>query len=599
MGGELQSVMMKWHMDFYAEFSAICVALQVGPDSGARDDWDDFLQRYEEWSRAPSNPASIENIYTNPDLVRSVYIWETSRQSNPQLLHLNWRAGKIETASVPPDLKALLAHLQQNSMSLQAALHAWASDDSTRKERLQSAEPTAPTYRLGRGVTTGWQFDEEIPAVVHPILHRTRHGSVHAKAPTNLDPVDWIVIVLNLDTVKNRIFPELARRYFSSGHDLEYKVAIAAIGKRPRLLYSSDPEFGVKDVTGSDSVMNIFGPPSAGTEDILSQTVKNREPVRGDEWRSFSGPVWFPVIQETSESGPWMLFVRHRKAPLEATITSVWRANLISGGVVLILLATSVVLVVIASQRAQGLASMQMGFVASISHELRTPLAAIFAAGQNLTDGFARDHSQYGSIITTQARQLINLVDQILLFAAMKDRKQKYHLAPVQMGEVLTGLRQTTLAMLEQSGFDVDFRVQEKLPCVFADQQALLRCLQNLVDNAAKYSGDSRWVGVCAELHESASHGKQIKISVADHGMGISSSELERIFEPFYRGPRAIAAQIHGTGLGLSIVRHIVTAMGGSMSVTSQVGLGSVFVLHLPVAVVPDPVALQEPLISR
>ena len=122
MGGELQSLMMKWHLDLYGEFSAICFALQVGPDSGARDDWDDFLQRYEEWSRAPSNPETVENIYTNPDLVRSVYIWETSRHSNPRLLRLNWEAERIEVSSIPPDLQALLGHLRQNSATLSKQL---------------------------------------------------------------------------------------------------------------------------------------------------------------------------------------------------------------------------------------------------------------------------------------------------------------------------------------------------------------------------------------------------------------------------------------------------------------------------------------------
>ena len=598
VGAELQSLMMKWHLDLYGEFSAICSALQVGPDSGARDDWDDYLQRYEEWSRAASNPQTVENIYTNPDLVKNVYIWETSRRSKPRLLRLNWEAGKIESSSIPHDLHELLGLLQQNSATLEGALHAWDWDASTGKEQLSRGVEDVPIYRLGRNAITGWQFDEEIPAIVHPILHRTQHPSVHARAPSNLDPVDWMVIVLNLDTLKRRIFPELTRRYFSGGQELEYRVATVALGNRPRLLYSSDPDFGVKDLTGSDSVMDIFGPPLEGTEDALAQAVKHRESIPGGKWRSFSGPAWFPVIQETSESGPWMLFVQHRKAPLEATITGVWRSNLMGGGAVLILLASSVGLATIASQRALSFANRQMGFVASLSHDLRTPLAGILTAGENLSDGFATDHSRYGAIITTQAHQLIDLLDQILQFAAAKDGKEKYRLAPVQIGEMVTALRQTTLAMLEQSGFVVDVRVQEKLPCVLADRQAILRCLKNLVDNAAKYS-DKRWLGICAELEESPDLGRQIRISVADHGVGISSSELQRIFEPFYRGPRAIAAQIHGTGLGLSIVKKIVTAMGGSLSVTSQVGRGSVFAVHLPVAVVSDLAASQGPLTSR
>jgi len=79
VGSNLQSSMMAWNLDFYGELSAICIALQVGPDSGARDSWDDYLQRYAEWSRAETGPDSLENIYKNPDLDENVYIWETSQ----------------------------------------------------------------------------------------------------------------------------------------------------------------------------------------------------------------------------------------------------------------------------------------------------------------------------------------------------------------------------------------------------------------------------------------------------------------------------------------------------------------------------------------
>ena len=98
---------------------------------------------------------------------------------------------------------------------------------------------------------------------------------------------------------------------------------------------------------------------------------------------------------------------------------------------ILLLLATSMFLLVIATQRVRAVAALQMDFVASISHELRTPLAAMLSAGQNIADGFAPDLRRYGSIVTNQSRQLIDLVDQILLFAAMKDGKKEYVIEPV------------------------------------------------------------------------------------------------------------------------------------------------------------------------
>jgi len=235
-------------------------------------------------------------------------------------------------------------------------------------------------------------------------------------------------------------------------------------------------------------------------------------------------------------------------------------------------------------QSALHLAKLQMDFVASVSHELRTPLAAILSAGQNITDGFAPDLDLYGSIITGQARQLIDLVDQILLFASMKHDKESYLLRPLEVTEALEQVRRNAVALFEQSGFAVEFQVQESLPRVYGDMGLLSRCLQNLIGNAVKYSGTSRRISVSACCEELDHTGKEIRISVQDQGTGISSSELQHVFEPFYRSPRVVAAQIHGTGLGLAVTKHLVEAMQGRVSVVSEVGVGSVFTIHLPVA---------------
>ena len=289
------------------------------------------------------------------------------------------------------------------------------------------------------------------------------------------------------------------------------------------------------------------------------------------------------------------MFLQQRTGPLEGATKRAWRGNLLLGGIILLLLAISLVLMVINAHRARALAAMQVSFVASISHELRSPLAVVLAAGQNLTAGVASDQSRYGAIITTQARQLTTLVDQILLFAALRDGKKQYHLEPVNLNEVVNMLRDTVFSPLEQSGFVVDLRIPEYLPCAMADKQALLRCLHNLVDNAAKYSGNSRWIGVSAGLAESSHRGKELWIDIADYGFGISSSELQHILEAFYRGSRATASQIRGSGLGLWVVNQIVTDLGGRLTVTSRADAGSIFTLHLPMVAYDrcDPVGEQ------
>jgi signal transduction histidine kinase len=206
------------------------------------------------------------------------------------------------------------------------------------------------------------------------------------------------------------------------------------------------------------------------------------------------------------------------------------------------------------------LANLQMDFVASVSHELRTPLAVVLSAGQNITDGVVPDLKVYGSIITNQTRQLIDLVDQILTFVSMKKDRGNYVLRPFDPTELLEQVQKNTVAFFEQTGFALKFTKEESLPLVMGDMRLLSRCLQNLIGNAAKYAGRSRSISVSAHCEETEGFGKGVRISVQDWGIGIAPSDLPLIFDPFYRSPQVVAAQIHGT-----------------------LGVGSTFNLHLPI----------------
>jgi signal transduction histidine kinase len=587
MGADLESVMIKWHLDFYGEFSTVCVVLQIGPDSGERDSWEDYLHRYAQWSQAANSKGQVENLYVNRDLVRDIYIWETSRGSSPRLLRLNAEKEKIERSAIAADMQSLLAHLKRNSSSLRVALRAWASDDSTGERHRESEERPSPSHLLRSNAETGWQFDERLPALVHPIFHYVRHRAVDTGNLSSLDSVDWVVVVLNLETIKKRILPDLMQRYFHGNQGLAYKLAVIAEGKTSGLLYSSDAGFGTRDVAASDSVMNIFGPPPESTEGHLWQSEKNRVSVKGEDWRRFSGPVWFPIIQHTSEGGPWVLVLRGRTGPLDAAVTRVWRSNLVFGGLTLLLLLTTIVLVVIASQHAQTLANLQIDFVASISHELHTPLTVILSASENLTDGFVDGKQsvfQHGSIIKRQARRLKELVGQILLFASMGNGKSRYILRRIEVSQLLECAREYAAALTEGAAFAIEEQTEGQLPSVMGDLPALSQCLQNLIANAVKYSETNRWIGIRAAVHELRNHRTEVRISIQDHGIGIDSAELPHVFEAFYRSPSVTAAQIRGTGLGLTVARRIAQGMGGELTVKSELGVGSVFTLHLPAA---------------
>jgi signal transduction histidine kinase len=233
------------------------------------------------------------------------------------------------------------------------------------------------------------------------------------------------------------------------------------------------------------------------------------------------------------------------------------------------------------------LAKMQMDFVASVSHELRTPLAVLCSAADNIADGVVREKEQltkYSSVIRNQSRQINGLVNQVILFASTQNGKGRYVLRPLEVTEIIESAISSTAELIQRAGFVLEQHITPALPRVMGDPSALSQCLQNLLINALKYGDPGRWICIRASVGEGRDHRhREIRISVQDRGTGIDRADLPHIFEPFYRCPAAVAGQIHGTGLGLPIAKSLAEAMGGKLSVATEVGVGSVFTLHLPV----------------
>jgi signal transduction histidine kinase len=444
------------------------------------------------------------------------------------------------------NLQPLLSRLLANSGSLSAAQFAWRLSNQP-VQPLPGRSGAVDSVRTNPNA--GWQFDESIPAIVHPLLQR---DSATAMPPRGRNPVDWIVVVLNMNALQKRILPELATRYFGGLDGLDYKVAVIATGKTERPIYASDPGFGTQDSRSADATMNIFG-----------------------------ASTWFPVFEYEAVPDPWLLLVQRRAGPLQTVINQVRQKNLAISAFVLILLAASIGILAVAGLRAQKFANMQMDFVASFSHELRTPLTAIFSAGENIKDGVISGKSglqHYGSIVMGQTRRLMDHVDRIMLFAAIRSGKDRYNLRPLQVSDVLQRVVRNTSALFTQESYTIEQQVEPNLPCVMGDLFAVCGCVENLLTNAVKYNRKDSPIRISAK---SGDMGNEVAISVEDHGIGISGADMKQIFEPFYRSPEVQAAQIHGTGLGLPLARHLAEAMGGRLTVTSELGVGSVFTLHL------------------
>jgi len=217
----------------------------------------------------------------------------------------------------------------------------------------------------------------------------------------------------------------------------------------------------------------------------------------------------------------------------------------------------------------------------SITHELRTPLTAIKAAASTLLLPKALGHALDGAeqrelltVIDEESDRLNQLVSEAVEMAQLDTREVHMTFAPTAVGAMVEHALANCSSLLDSREVKVNL---PPLPLVVADADFIAKVLTNLLENAAKYSPAGSPISISAERKEG-----MVSVSVADRGMGIDLSEQSLIFERFYRAS-VPSQQTWGTGMGLAISRAIIDAHHGTLSVTSQLGEGSVFSFTLPV----------------
>lgn len=253
------------------------------------------------------------------------------------------------------------------------------------------------------------------------------------------------------------------------------------------------------------------------------------------------------------------------------------------------------------TSRLQGLGGRQMGaivvmrdvtrelrleqvrkdFVANVSHELRTPITAIKGFAESLLDGVAdpREAKRFLSIIVNNSDRLNSIIESLLALSRieLQEGEARAKLADALICPIL---EQAVFAHTEparDAGITLNVECEEGLLAA-VNAPLLEQALLNLIGNAVKYSGAGGAVLVSAKKT-----GAALEVSVADDGLGIAPEHHERIFERFYRVDKGRDRRLGGAGLGLAIVKHIALAHGGSVSLNSEPGKGSVFTLSIPV----------------
>ena len=226
---------------------------------------------------------------------------------------------------------------------------------------------------------------------------------------------------------------------------------------------------------------------------------------------------------------------------------------------------------------------LRQDFVANVSHELKTPLSNIKSSVETLMDGAVEDPNSRGMFlaeIMDQATRQQMLIEDLLSLARVESaEKLGYDLVPLLLDDAVQNCLDRHRTRAEAKGLTLDSVALAGTPAnlmALADDEGLAQLLDNLLDNAIKYTPDNgrvilRW----------QSEGALVKIEVEDTGIGIPEADLPRVFERFYRVDKARSREMGGTGLGLAIVKHLAQAMKGSVSVSSELGVGTKFLVTL------------------
>ena len=599
----LNAMARQFCQEFDSEITAVHLFFQAIPipsDQKTNQTQDDFAAKYKHWRETTARPK----------LVREIYQAE-SQDIAGSLERFNSQTGAFESCSWPEDMTELRNRLEENRNRRESMRIMLRQSIERKTSNHSESVPRKMVFQLNLG-----QVDEDLPGLIVEVNNNVEDGDI--PIPT---PQSFRIIAFDADYMRHEMIPELARRHFGDSV-AEYIIAITKRRQSDQIIYRSDSSAQGMDLAAGDVTAEFFKirldeankffltqlPRMHGIvapalafrmkpetkqrqiaislasdiklgkdKKVSASTNQSPEPGTDEISRAFIG--------RNDNDGVWRLVAKHRAGSLETAVTNARYRNLAISFGILLLLTASVGFIVLSSRRAHRLATQQMEFVAGVSHELRTPLAVICSAGENLADGVIENRDQikrYGGLIRDEGRRLSVMVEQVLEFAGARSGRKNYELRPTELIQVVEDAITASHLQLSEGGFEIERKIASNLPIVNADAAALSRAIQNLLCNAMKYSGASRWIGLSVSSAPTT-NGEEVKIEVSDRGLGIAPSETDRIFEPFYRGKDVIAAQIHGNGLGLSLVKHIASAHGGSVNVESRIGQGSRFTLRLPV----------------
>jgi len=561
--------------NFDAEISRVYLALQLRAEALEKGDWSAFAAGVEQWRSSARFTA----------LLRAVYLVDAS--AGRQFL----RAYDPSTRTFGPPADAWPEHLAPIRGHLTAA-PSLPSSDATGGPRW-IALPLVP-------------IAPDVPALLVPVTRHVTSAGAGAGVLAARWSGSYVLADLDGEYLRRTMIPALVAQHFPEQGAGSYRVAILSGAGAP-VFSRGFPAGAPVDPARADLVASFFSLrlevnrellPGAGQDVLLRSAarppggsnmaysqigervavfVEHREPTVKGHASSAIGQI--RVVRPG-----WRLVLAHASGSLDVAVAQARRRNmwLVSG--ILGVLAAGVAMVLANARRAGRLAAQQMDFVATVSHELRTPLAVIRSAAQNLSAGVVSEPERarrYGELIEDEGRQLTEMVEQVLEYARITGGRE-VPCEAVDLAEVAREVGRSCQPLCDEAGvtLEVSASAQDGVT-VAGDQAGLRRVLHNLLVNALKHGAGGRWIGLRVEP-VAGRRRSEVRAAVSDRGRGIEADELGHVFEPFFRGRRAIDEQVHGNGLGLSLVRRVVDAHGGRVAVESTPGHGTTFTIHLP-----------------
>lgn len=253
------------------------------------------------------------------------------------------------------------------------------------------------------------------------------------------------------------------------------------------------------------------------------------------------------------------------------------RINFAAGFLLFSMAIFSLILITRAIRQKILLARQKTFFVTTVSHEFKTPLAIIRLAAETLAAGRTKtkeDEQKFHRMISSEINRLDHLVHKVLSFNKIELGQISYNAVPLDLRDLVQTSCDAFAMQAESEDFTFEVAISEA-PCPILGDPGLIRhAIDNIIDNAFKYSGDNKFVAVCLERT-----GDKVQLTIRDHGIGIPAAELPHITKSFYRVEDQKAGGIRGSGLGLSISRHILNHAKARMAIDSVHGEGTTFTL--------------------